>query len=122
MAQSVEQLTRNEQVVGSIPTLGSTSLAPLAACARVPPAGVKGRLSTVGEGVEGGADAAPAADAALAEARRQHCLWYCGEVVERRDAVVVDAFIRADRDAGRDVADRARHGRHDDVVHYGDDV
>ncbi len=25
MAQSVEQLTRNEQVVGSIPTLGSRS-------------------------------------------------------------------------------------------------
>jgi hypothetical protein len=76
--------------------------------------------SAVGHGVERIADLSSPTAAELPEPRREHRLGDRREVVERSDAVVVDALIGPDANAGWDVSQRARQRCNDDVVEHWD--
>ena len=68
----------------------------------------EGSGSAVGHGVEGRADLLAAADTELAESSCEYGFRHGSEIVEGGDAVVIDSFVDADRDAGRDGPDAGR--------------
>ena len=78
--------------------------------------------SAVGERVQSVADRASATDAEFPEASGEYGLRYGGMIVERGDAVVIDAFLGARWNAGGDAADGGRHRRDHDVVQDCDDL